>query len=201
MMIKLYHAQRTRSIRIVWLLEELAIPYELATFHFNPPRHSFEQNTPSGKFPVIEDGEMTMCESGAIVEYLIEKYAQGQLAPGTGEPERGAYLQWIHFAEATTLPPISDVSRHTFFLPETERLPQVAQDGRVRAINALNVLERALVGKQYLVGNKFSGADIMTGYSVLAARMLGLVDQAQPNLGAYWERLASRPGLQKALSV
>jgi glutathione S-transferase len=144
---------------------------------------------------------MTMCESGAIVEYLIEKHAQGQLAPAVGEPERGAYLQWIHFAEATTLPPISDVSRHTFLLPEAERLPQVAQDGRKRAINALNVLERALDGKQYLVGDKFSGADIMTGYSVLAARMLGVAEQAQPNLSAYWERLASRPGLQKALNV
>lgn len=200
-MIKLYHAQRTRSIRIVWLLEELGIPYQLATVAFNLPRHSFEQNTPSGKFPVIEDGTLTMCESGAIVEYLIDTYGKGQLAPGIGTSERGIYLQWIHFAEATVLPPISDVSRHTFFLPETARIPQVAEDGRVRALNALNILERALVGKQYLVGNQFSGADIMMGYSVMAARMLGLIDEEQPNIGAYWERLATRPGLQKALSV
>ncbi len=71
----------------------------------------------------------------------------------------------------------------------------------LRAIKALNVLERALAGNQYLIGNEFSGADIMMGYSLLAARMLGLVDGAHTNVGAYWERLATRPGLQKALSV
>jgi len=200
-MIKLYHAPRTRSIRIVWLLEELGIAYELETVAFNPPRHSFEQNTPTGKVPVIEDGALTLSESGAILQYLIEKYANGQLAPGIGDPDRGAYLQWVHFAEATTLPPISDVSRHAFFLPEAARIPQVAEDGRVRAINALNVVERALAGKDYLLGDAFSGADIMMGYSVMAARMLGLIDKAHPGLSAYWERLAARPGLQKAMSA
>jgi glutathione S-transferase len=200
-MIKLYHAQRTRSIRIVWLLEELGIPYELVTVAFNPPRHSFEQNTPAGKFPVIEDGALTMFESGAILEYLIEKYGMGRLAPAIGTPDRGPYLQWVHFAEATALPPIGDITRHTMLLPEAARIPKVAEDGRVRAINALNVLERALTGKEYLAGNEFSGADIMMGYFLMAARMLGVVGTAHPNVGAYWERLATRSGLQKALSV
>jgi glutathione S-transferase len=200
-MIKLYHAQRTRSIRIVWLLEGLGIPYELATIAFNPPRHSFEQNTPAGKFPVIEDGALVMFESGAILEYLIEKYGNGRLAPAIGSPDRGPYLQWVHFAEATAFPPIGDVTRHTMLLPEAARIPKVAEDGRVRAVNALNVLERALAGKQYLVGNAFSGADIMMRYFLLAARMLGVVGTAHPKVGAYWERLATRSGLQKALSV
>jgi glutathione S-transferase len=200
-MIKLYHAQLTRSIRIVWLLEELGIPYELATVPFKPPRHSFEQNTPSGKFPVIEDGELVMFESGAILEYLIEKYGKGRLAPAIGSPDRGPYLQWVHFAEATAFPPIGDVARHTMFLPEAERIPRVAEDGRVRAINALNVLEHALAGKDYLVGKELSGADIMMGYFLMAARMFGVVGAAHPNVGAYWQRLATRPGLQKALSV
>ena len=200
-MIKLYHAQLTRSIRIVWLLEELGIPYELATVAFKPPRHSFEQNTPSGKFPVIEDGELVMFESGAILEYLIEKYGKGRLAPAIGSPDRGPYLQWVHFAEATAFPPIGDVARHTMFLPEADRIPKVAEDGRVRAINALDVLERTLAGKEYLVGNELSGADIMMGYFLMAARMLGVVGATHPNVGAYWARLAARPGLQKALSV
>jgi glutathione S-transferase len=76
-MIKLYHAQFTRSIRILWLLEELRIPYELATVPFKPPRHSFEQDTPTGKFPAIEDDSLVLFESGAILEYLIEKYGNG----------------------------------------------------------------------------------------------------------------------------
>jgi glutathione S-transferase len=200
-MIKLYHAQLTRSIRILWLLEELGIPYELATVAFKPPRHSFEQDTPAGKFPTIEDDGLVMFESGAILEYLIEKYGKGRLAPAIGTPDRAKYLQWVHFAEATAFPPIGDIARHTMFLPEAERIPQVAADGRVRAKNALDVLERALQGKQYLVGNELSGADIMMGYFLMAARMLGCVGAEHPNVAAYWERLAARAGFQKALSA
>ena len=199
-MIKLYHAQFTRSIRILWLLEELRIPYELATVAFKPPRHSFEQDTPTGKFPAIEDDGLVLSESGAILEYLIEKYGNGRLAPTVGSPDRGPYLQWVHFAEATAFPPIGDIARHTMFLPEAERIPQVAADGRVRAKNALNVLERGLAGKEYLVG-ELSGADIMMGYFLMAARMCGVIGSEHANVGAYWERLAARPGFRKALSA
>jgi len=200
-MLKLYHAQLTRSIRIVWLLEELAIPYELVTVAFKPPRHSFEQDTPVGKFPVLEDDGLVIFESGAILEYLIEKYGNGRLAPPVGSRDRGPYLQWVHFAEATAFPPIGDIARHSMFLPEAERIPQVAADGRVRAKNALDVLERSLAGKEYLVGNALSGADIMMGYFLMAARMLGCLGAEHTNLAAYWERLAARPGFQKALTI
>jgi glutathione S-transferase len=200
-MIKLYHAQLTRSIRIIWLLEELGVPYELVTVPFKPPRHSFEQDTPSGKFPVVEDDGRVLSESGAILEYLIEKYGKGRLAPAVGSPDRGPWLQWVHFAEATAFPPIADVARHTMFLPEAERVPQVADDGRARVRNALDVVERALAGREYLVGRELSGADVMMGYFLMAARMLGIVDAGYPNVAAYWERLAARPGFQKALSA
>jgi glutathione S-transferase len=199
--IKLYHAQLTRSIRIIWLLEELGIPYELATVAFKPPRHSFEQDTPSGKFPVLEDDGLVLSESGAILEYLIEKYGKGRLAPPVGSPDRGPYLQWVHFAEATAFPPIGDVARHTMFLPEAERIPQVAADGRARTKNALDVIERRLAGREYLVGGTLSGADVMMGYFLMAARMLGILGAEHPNIAAYWERLAARPGFQKALSA
>jgi glutathione S-transferase len=199
--IKLYHAQLTRSIRILWLLEELGVPYELATVAFKPPRHSFEQDTPTGKFPALEDDGMVMFESGAILEYLIEKYGKGRLAPPVGSRDRGQYLQWVHFAEATAFPPIGDIARHTMFLPEGERIPQVAADGKVRAKNALDVLERALTGKTYLVGSELSGADIMMGYFLMAGRMLGVVGAEHANVNAYWERLTARPGFQKALAA
>ena len=200
-MLKLYHAQLTRSVRIVWLLEELGVAYELVAVPFKPPRSSFEQDTPAGKFPTLDDDGMVMFESGAILEYLIEKYGRGRLAPPIGDPERGRYLQWVHFAEATAFPPLGDVARHTMFLPEADRLPQVAADGRMRAKNALDVLERALQDKHYLVGGERSGADIMMGYLVMAARMLGCVGAEHANIAAYWDRLAARPGFQKALSA
>src|SRR6266436_1202873 len=88
-MIKLYHATRTRSFRIVWLLEELGIPYELEKMAFVPPQTAFAQASPFGKFPAIEDGELTMFESGAILEYVIERYGNGRLAPAPGSALRG----------------------------------------------------------------------------------------------------------------
>lgn len=200
-MLKLYHGQFTRSIRIIWLLEELGVPYELVTVPFKPPRHSFEQDTPSGKFPVLVDGELVLSESGAILEYVIETYGKGRLAPAPGTPDRGPYLQWVHFAEATAFPPIGDVARHTMFLPEADRIAKIAEDGRVRTRNVLDVLERALAGKQYLVGNELTGADIMMGYFLMAAGMLGILGADHPNVTAYHQRLAARPGYQKAVSA
>jgi len=87
------------------------------------------------------------------------------------------------------------------FLPDAERVPQVAADGRVRAKNALDVLERGLADKEYLVGKELSGADIMMGYFLMAARMVGAIGAEHPRISAYWERLAARPGFQKALSA
>src|ERR1041384_1272784 len=117
-MIKLYHAPFTRSIRVLWLLEELGVPYELERVAFQPPKHPFSQPTPYGKVPAIADGDVEMIESGAIVEYGPERYGKGKLAPAPGSPERGPFLQWLHFAEATALPPVGDIVRHTLFKPE-----------------------------------------------------------------------------------
>ena len=107
----------------------------------------------------------------------------------------------MHFAEATAFPPIGDIARHTMFLAEAESIPQVAADARVRAKNALDVLERGLADKEYLVGKELSGADIMMGYFLMAARMVGVIGAEHPHVSAYWERLAARPAFQKALSA
>ena len=101
---KLYHSPRTRSVRIYWLLEELGVPYELEVVDFtlpvSPPR-PFAQRSPFGKFPAFVDGDVAMFESGAILEYVLERYGKGRLAPAPGTPQRAAFLQWVHFAEAT----------------------------------------------------------------------------------------------------
>src|SRR2546428_13173087 len=117
-MIKLYTATRTLSFRIVWLLKDLGTPYELENMAFVPPQTPFAQASPFGKFPAIEDGELTMFESGAILEYVIERYGNGRLAPAPGSPLRGPDLQWIHFSEANAVPPIGGLVRHTSLTPE-----------------------------------------------------------------------------------
>jgi len=198
-MIKLYHAPLTRSIRIYWLLEELGVPYQLELVKFTPGKTPFAQATPYGKVPAIEDGDLTMFESGAIVEYVLERYGEGRLAPRVGTPERGQFLQWLHFAEATALPPLGDIVRHTIFKPEAERIPAVVEDARTRAAAGFAVVERALEGKQYLLGREFSAADVMMGVTLLIARRLKVLDEKYPNLTAYLTRLEARPALQKAL--
>jgi len=195
--IKLYHAPQTRSVRVLWLLDELGLPYELEAVTYTPPVTPFSQRTPSGKLPVIQDGDLIMFESGAILEYVLERYGQGRLAPAPGTPLRGPFLQWVHFAEGTAMPPMGDLVRQ-MFKPETERIAVVAADARVRATAALNVLEKALTGKDYLLGSSFSAADIMMGYTLLWAKWFALLTDQHPNLTTYIERLEARPAYQKA---
>src|SRR5262245_12337418 len=195
--IRLYHAEFSRSERIRWLLEELELPYELVNVEFVRPTTAFSQATPSGKLPVLEDGDLIVSESGAIVEYLIERYGGCRLAPPMGSALRPAYLQWIHFAEATIMAPLGELIRQTFFYPEDRRVPFVMDDVRMRAAAAVDVVERALDGKDYLAG-VFSGADIMMGYSLAWAKSFEIFpDPKRPNVTAYYERLRARPANRK----
>ncbi len=198
-MLKLYHAPMTRSIRIYWLLEELGVPFELAVVPFTPPKLPFSQPVPYGKFPAIEDGEVTMCESGAILEYILERYGRGKLTPKPGTAERAAFLQWVHFSESVTMP-LGDIVRHTIFKPEAERIPAVVEDARARAAAGFSVVERALDGKPYLLGDEFSAADVMMGVTLLVARRLKVLDERFPLLGSYLARLEARPAFRKAVS-
>jgi glutathione S-transferase len=200
-MIKLYHSPRTRSVRVLWLLEELGLPYELETIPFAPESlksPEYLKVNPLGKVPTLQDGDLTMFESGAIVEYLLEKYGAGRLAPAVGAPTRGPFLQWVHFAEATAMPPLGAIAQHTLFKPESERIPAVVVEARERAAAVLGVLEQAVSGKQFLLGAEFSGADVMMGYALLLMKWFGLLTDQYPNLVAYLQRLETRPAFQKA---
>jgi glutathione S-transferase len=199
-MMTLYHAPRTRSLRIRWLLEELGVPYQLKTVPFVPPSSPFSQDTPSGKFPTLEDDGVVLFESGAILEYVLERHGNGRLAPAPGTPLRGPFLQWVHFAEATAFPPLGTMAWHMLFRQDAEKLPDAMADYRGLAIAALDVLERALAGKTYLLGDALSGADVMMGYTLLVAKWFGLLADGHPKVSAYLARLEARPALQKALA-
>jgi glutathione S-transferase len=200
-MLTLYHAPLTRSVRIYWLLEELAVPYQLETITFQTPTRPFAQPTPFGKLPAIRDGDLVMFESGAILEYVLERYGQGRLAPAPGTPLRGPFLQWVHFAEATMMPPLGQIVRHTIFKPEAERIPAVVSDARALLTASLDVVEQALAGKDHLLGADFSAADIMMGYPLQSATWFGVLTDRHPNVSAYFARLAARPAFQKAFAA
>ncbi len=200
-MVTLFHSPRTRSLRVLWLLEELGTPYELRTLPFtaeNLKSAEYLRINPLGKLPAIQDGDVQMFESGAIVEYLVEQYGNGRLAPAPGTPARATYLQWLHFGEASAMPPISELAQHTMFKPESERIAAVIPDAQARIQTWLSAVEPALAGRDYLCGGEFTAADVMMGYSLLLTKWFGLLGD-RPNLAAYLARLEARPALQKAL--
>ena len=159
-MIKLYFAPRTRSVRILWLLEELGLPYSLERVDFLPPaKNFFAQQTPLGKLPTIEDGDVVMCESGAIVEYILERYGDGRLAPAVGTPERAAFLQWMHFAESTAFPPLGILVWLTIYRDDAQDHAAILEDARARAAMGLDFLERELGENAHLIGDEFTAGE------------------------------------------
>ena len=201
-MIELYFAPLTRSVRILWLLEELGLPYELKRVTFQPPAaRFFGQDTPTRKLPTIVDGDVTMCESGAIVEYILEKYGEGRLAPAIGTPARAAFLQWVHFAESTAFPPVGIVVWLMRYRGQRESEAELLEDARERAASGFEYLEESMGDSKYLVGDDFTAADVMMGFTLVAASVLGLLDERYPRLRAYLALLQARPAFQKAATT
>lgn len=201
-MIKVYHAPRTRSVRILWLLEELGVPYTIEKVAFAPQPMPFAQATPFGKVPALEDGEVSMFESGAMVEYLLERYGQGRLAPSIGNPaERAAFLQWLHYSESTVLGLIAPVIWFVIYRKDAEQNAHIIADAKARAATALDFLERHIGDKDYLLASGFSAADIMMGFTLGAARNFGMLDERFTRLHAYLARLEARPAFQKVTTL
>lgn len=197
-MLRIYHVRGTRSMRIVWLCEELKLPYERVLIDFTAAFRAspeWRRMNPVGKVPVLSDGDFTMFESGAMIEYLLERYGQGRLRPAPGTPASGLYLQWSWFAEATFARPLGDIAQHTVVKPEAQRIPAVVEDARARTLLCMDAVEAAVPGGRYLLDSGFSAADIMMGYPVFLARRFGLLAaDKHPNLVAYLARLEQHAG-------
>lgn len=200
---KIYYAPNTRAVRIVWLCEELGLDYELEQFKLGDPRMrapEYLQVHPLGRVPVLEDGEVRIFESGAIVEYVLAKYGDGRLVPDQSTPAFADYLQWLHYAEGMLMPPVNTIVVETILLPEEKR-NQVNVDRATKLLTRmLAAVDKALEGRDYLAGD-FSGADIMTGHASIVATRLGADIADKPNLAAYIDRLQARPALQKAFAT
>jgi glutathione S-transferase len=200
--IKLWYAPLTRSIRVLWLLEELGVSYELERVEFEvPSSRFFVQDTPTGKLPTIEDGGLVLCESGAIVEYLVECYGEGRLAPPRGTPERGRYLQWIHMAEGTVFPPVGILVWLSRYRTDGDEYAALQEATRARAEAGVQFVENELSSGQYLLGEDFSAADVMMGFSLVAARFMDVIDDRYPAVQAYLSRLEQRPAYREAIKI
>ena len=196
----IYHAPRTRSIRLVWLAEEMGLDCEVKTLPFS--REYFQSDewravNPLGKVPAFRDGDLTLIESVAIMEYMTAKYGPTELAPAADDPQYGPYLQWLHFGEAGMAPYVTMVMGHTHLLPEKARIPAMAEWGRREAKACFELLAKGLGDKDYLIGD-FSAADISVVYMLYLAKLSRMGKDFPDALTAYFKRATDRPAWEKA---
>jgi glutathione S-transferase len=213
-MIVVHHLNNSRSQRVLWLLEELGLEYEIKRYQRNPKTMlapaSLREVHPLGKSPVITDGALTVAESGAIIEYLVGTYGDGRLAPAPGTPERLRYTYWLHYAEGSAMPPlllklvfdrIPKGPMPFFVRPIAKAIskrvrttfiePQIAQH--------LNYLEAELGNSAWFAGNEFTAGDIQMSFPLEAAAARGGLNQSRPKLMRFLERIHARPAFKRAL--
>ena len=213
-MITVHHLNNSRSQRVLWLLEELDLPYEIRHYQRDvktmlaPPE--LKAVHPLGKSPVISDGGVTVAESGAIVEYLIDQYGQGRLKPPPATPERLRYTYWLHYAEGSAMPPL--LMKLVF--DEVEKAPMPffvkpiakAISGKVKSTfispqitQHLDYMEAELGKFNWFAGKEFTGADIQMSFVLEAAQAKGGLDATRPKLMDFLKRIHARPAYKRAL--
>lgn len=213
-MIVVHHLNNSRSQRVLWLLEELGLAYEIKLYERDPATlrapPALRDVHPLGKSPVITDGALTLAESGAIIEYLVDDHPDARLAPPPGTPERLRYLYWLHYAEGSAMPLLLlklvfdriEGARMPFFVrPVAKSIarrvkssliePQIAQH--------LDYIEAQLAKSPWFAGDAFSAADIQMSYPLEAAAARAGRGAGRPNLAAFLDRIRARPAYQRAL--
>ena len=199
-MLIVHHLNNSRSQRVLWLLEELDAPYEIRRYQRDPETNlappELEAVHPLGKSPVLSDGERTVIESGAIIDYLLRRHGGGKLLPPAASEEYEQYLQWLHYAEGSAMLPL-------MLRMYTARLPDGGAALQPRINDELNrhlgYLDRSLEGVDWFVGNTFSGADVQLSFAVEIAPLLHTLEPF-PNLAGFRDRIHARPAYQRALA-
>ncbi|MEQ1682260.1 MAG: glutathione S-transferase [Burkholderiaceae bacterium] len=214
-MIIVHHLNNSRSQRVLWLLEELGVPYEIRKYERDaktmlaPPE--LQKVHPLGKSPVITDGDITVAESGAIIEYLVERYGDGRLAPAIGSLERLRWRYWMHFAEGSAMPPL--LLKLIFDKVASSPMPFFVKpiargiSGKVQSMmvtpnlkRQLDFMEGELAKSEWFVGNEFSAADVQMSFPIEAAAQRAGLDASRPKLMGWLKRIHARPAYQKALA-
>ncbi len=214
-MITVHHLNNSRSQRILWLLEELGLEYEIKTYQRDPKTMlappELKAVHPLGKSPVITDGDTVVAESGAIVEYLVERYGNGRLAPAAGTPDKLKYTYFLHFAEGSAMSPllmklvfdrVENGPMPFFVKPIARAIARKVKDGFINPnIRAqLDYLESELAARPWFAGQEFSAADIQMSFPLEAATARGGLGAQYPNLFAFVQRIHARPAYQRALT-
>ncbi|OLF77655.1 glutathione S-transferase [Maricaulis sp. W15] len=212
-MITVHHLNNSRSQRILWLLEEIGLEYEIKKYQrdaatMRAPK-ALRDVHPLGKSPVISDGDIVVAESGAIVEYLVDTYAPA-LKPEPGGAGHREYVYWMHFAEGSLMTPllvkllsdqVGKAKAPFFFKPVIRKVAQRMRDSYVdpELSSLFAFIETRLEGRDWIAGDSFSGADIQLTFPLEAAAARGGLDARYPNLQAYVARMHARPAYKAAI--
>lgn len=213
-MIVVHHLNNSRSQRVLWLLEELGVPYEIVRYQRDPKTllapKEMRAIHPLGKSPIVVDGDVTVAESGAVVEYLVSRYGQGRLKPAEGTPAALRFSYFLHYAEGSAMPPL--LLKLVFIRMESAPVPFFAKPvARMLARGAqqsfidpqlklhLDYLENEIGKTGWFAGDAFSAADIQMSFPLEAAASRGALDASRPGLQGFLERIHARPAYQAAL--
>jgi glutathione S-transferase len=213
-MIIVHHLENSRSQRILWLLEELGVDYDIKRYGRDrqtglAPPELLEVH-PLGKAPVITDGDRTVAESGAIIEYLMDNFDDGTLRPAAGTPERLAYNYWLHYAEGTFAPlmllslimgRIEDAPVPFFLKPVPRGIAKKVRDSYLGPNVSRNLafMESTLANSPWFCGERFSAADVQMSFALEAAEVRTDLSAEYPHLAAFLETIRARPAYQQAL--
>ncbi|MBD3678124.1 MAG: glutathione S-transferase family protein [Rhodobacteraceae bacterium] len=200
-MITLHHCHQTRSMRSLWLLNELGVDFRLKVYPFDKTLRSeeFLGLNPAGRVPAIEIGDTVMWESGAITEYLCELYPDAGMGRGPGHPERAEWLTWVHFCETISQHAAALTQQHVVLYEDHMRSPTVMKIETKRLGKCYEAVEGALAdGRDYLLTSGFSAADVSVGQAIYMARHFAETDSL-PNLSAWYGRLEERKAFRDSL--
>lgn len=213
-MLTVHHLNNSRSQRVLWLLEELGVPYELKRYQRDPKTMlappELRAVHPLGKSPVLTDEGFTLAESGAIIEYLVERYGEGRFAPPPGTPQRLRYTYWLHYAEGSAMPPlllklvalrIAQAPMPFFARPIARKISSTLQSSFVDPQLKLHLgyVDAALRETGWFVGDSFSAADVQMSFPLEAAASRADTLAQLPAIRAFLERIHARPAYQRAL--
>jgi glutathione S-transferase len=215
-MIIVHHLNNSRSQRILWLLEELAVPYEIKRYARDPQTllapAELRAVHPLGKSPVITDDGTTVAESGAIIEYLVARYGNGRLIPAAGSPERLRYTYWLHFAEGSAMTPlllklvfarIESAPMPFFVKPVARAIAGKVQSAYIdpNIARHLDFMETELATRDWFAGEEFTACDVQMSFPIEVSRARGGLDEKHPRLMRFLERIHARPAYARAVAA
>jgi len=200
-MIRVFHSPRSRSLRVIWMAEEMGLPYEAQAGSLMKPSEAFLKVNPTRTLPVLVDGDTVITESIAILQYLGTRYGPTPLVPQPQDPSYADYLQFLVLGEASLAASLTPLVRAMFMAPDDQKQNWTLTNNTESFLKQLHHVDAQLAKGPYMAGQDFTAADISVGYALAFGEFVGLADKYSPAIADYHQRLKDRPAYQRASAV